>query len=357
MLGFLIYLPTIEIIPHLTFVFAIVFIFFNKKELFTGSIILSEINYYNIILVLLIISFSLLNRMFSPENINNFSDAFPYQILLIFTVIIAFNISKFDLKILLIFIFIESLFVIYEFYIGDMSVFGSNLINANETYLLQMRPYGLSRNSSNVASKLFLFIILSRRYFKNDKLIKYMTPMVVISLLLTFNRTAMICTLFFYLLYICTQFFTKKTSKLEIIIFFSIIFITGYFSIHYFDIIEMQLTGGQGKFKTFSIRENIWSEYYLFIKENILFGNNSYKYLIKFNGLIFHAHNSFIQTLATNGIIIFLLYLIILLININKKNLIYILPILLFAIPQYTIFWGISLEDITFFSLLFNHNS
>lgn len=357
MLGFLIYLPTIEIIPHLMFVLAFVYIFFKEKELISSSIILSEINYYNILLVLLIILFSLLNRVFSPLNINNLSDAFPYQFLLIFTLLIAFNISKFDIKILLIFIFIESLFVIYEFYIGDMSVFGSNLIDANETYLLQMRPYGLSRNSSNVASKLFLFFILSKHYFRKDKLVKYMTPVVVIALLLTFNRTAMICTLFFYLLYICTQFFTKKISKFEIFTFISLIFITIYFTIQYFDIIEMQLTGGQGKFRTFTIRENIWSEYYQYIKENILLGNNSYKYLIKYKGLIFHAHNSFIQTLATNGIIIFLLYLILIIININKKNLIYILPILLFAIPQYTIFWGISLEDITFFSLLINNNS
>jgi hypothetical protein len=357
MLGFLIYLPTIEIIPHLMFIFAFIFIIIKNNEIKSSSIRLSELNYFNIIIVLMIISFSLVNRIFSPENINNFSDAFPYQFLLIFTVIIALNITKLDIKVLLIFIFIESLFVIYEFYIGDMSVFGSNLIDTNETYLLQMRPYGLSRNSSNVASKLFLFFVLSRHYLKKDKLIKYMTPFVIIALLLTFNRTAMICTIFFYFLYIFCQIYLNKITKFELYLFISLIIISGYFANQYFEIIEMQLTGGQGKFRTFSIRENIWGEYFYFIKENLFFGNNSYKYLIKYKGLVFHAHNSFIQTLATNGIIIFLLYLLILTININRKNFIYIFPILLFAIPQYTIFWGISLEDITFFSLLFNNNT
>src|SRR5690606_32047501 len=93
--------------------------------------------------------------------------------------------------------------------------------------------------------------------------------------------------------------------------------------------------------------------YYQFLAENPFFGNGSYKLWMNINGEIFHGHNSFLQTFATNGIVIGLLFIYLIFRNLNKYNYFYIVPIIVLSLFQYVIFWGVSFMDLMFFYFLF----
>src|SRR5690606_15097111 len=97
-------------------------------------------------------------------------------------------------------------------------------------------------------------------------------------------------------------------------------------------------------------RDHIWAFYVQFISDNILFGNGGYK--IYFQGKM-HAHNSYLQLLATNGMVIFLLYLTLILKNIGRQNLFVVITLMVYSTAQYGIFWGISIMDIALFYFLF----
>lgn len=65
-----------------------------------------------------------------------------------------------------------------------------------------------------------------------------------------------------------------------------------------------------------------------------------------------HAHNSYIWVLASNGIIIALLYYYYTIRFVNRYNFIPILSILLTSITQSTIYWGLSNADVFLFILI-----
>ena len=65
-----------------------------------------------------------------------------------------------------------------------------------------------------------------------------------------------------------------------------------------------------------------------------------------------HAHNSFLQVIANNGILLGGFLIVLTLAKLNKKNIVYIVPLLVYSLTQYGIFWGTSLTDVVFFALL-----
>jgi O-antigen ligase len=103
--------------------------------------------------------------------------------------------------------------------------------------------------------------------------------------------------------------------------------------------------------------------YIQFIGEHKWFGFGSDKLLFKAIDQdekklkLIHAHNSFLQLLASNGIIISFLFLGILFFIWTKKNLLLLIPILLYSCFQYGIFWGFSLLDVFFFSILITNTN
>ncbi|GAP67738.1 O-antigen ligase like membrane protein, partial [Bacteroidales bacterium 6E] len=115
-----------------------------------------------------------------------------------------------------------------------------------------------------------------------------------------------------------------------------------------------QFTRGKEGVNMFSGRFYIWNEFYNFIKQNLFWGNNSYKYFIDYFGKRAHAHSSFLQILATHGIFITILYLILIVKNLNKINFPFVLVMLIYSTSQYGIFWGFSMTDIVLFILIFN---
>lgn len=363
-LAFLIFIPTIAFVPHFAYLFAIFYIVFFRKN----NIHVKIDN--NIKLIFLIIMFMLFNKLLHI-NIETLSikEIFPSAILLFATYYIAINLTRRDLNALLVFIIIEACIVFLEYYFG-VTTFFTSLDRyrelggmSNNSLLYSFRPMGVSENSSILAVKLFLGLLIvyyNRNYF-NEKMKILIPSILLIGLFFSFNRTAFVAIIMFYLAvtikFYLTQAQSRKVFYIKIFIFLFFIFLAFFISYYFFDIIYMQFTRNNTD-DILTGRGEIWHSFRIFIENNILFGNGSYKlYLPFYHGgwVMAHAHNSYLELIATNGIIISLFYFVLILKNIRLDNIIYIIAFLTYSLAQYFIFWGISIQDIMFFYFLTFH--
>lgn len=104
-------------------------------------------------------------------------------------------------------------------------------------------------------------------------------------------------------------------------------------------------------------RTIIWLNFMNFILEHPLNGNGTHKVSLRILNKkreieYMHAHNSFLQYAATNGLIMLFLMCLLLFLKWNWKNSILIFCIIIYSQLQYGIFWGISLLDIYFIYLI-----
>lgn len=105
-------------------------------------------------------------------------------------------------------------------------------------------------------------------------------------------------------------------------------------------------------------RKLIWLNYVDFLSDHPWTGNGSNK--LQFRALdpktrkvnLIHAHNSFFVFFGSHGFILGALYMLLLLVWWQRKNVAIIGVILVYSLLQYGIFWGVSLMDIVFISVL-----
>jgi len=363
MLGILIYLPTIAYIPHIIYLVVVLYLAIAKYKLNNDT---------NLQIILLIIFLTLINRLLfidnhifvgDKENILNL--IIPGSIFLLATYYIAKYLTRKDINVLLFLTTFEAIIVIVEFKLGITTFFTGldrykDISGSSEMLLYFFRPMGLSENSSIVAGKIFLGLLLL--HYNREYLSKYikiiMFIILIIALVMTFNRTAIVAIGFFYIL-LLLRFYIIPSKKIKLlfykfIITLLVISVFIYTYIYFFDDILLQFDRG-GNTDVLTGRGAIWHSFYLFIQDHFIFGNGSYKiYLPFFHGdwTFAHAHNSYLEVLAMHGIVITLLYAYLILRNINKYNLVYILPIFVFSLTQYFIGWNISLQDIILFYFL-----
>ena len=89
------------------------------------------------------------------------------------------------------------------------------------------------------------------------------------------------------------------------------------------------------------------------IVSNPLQGNYSQKLLYTTpDGRILHAHNSYLQTAANHGLVIFAFFLIFIIILFRRKEKVFTIPFFISGILQYSIFWGASVADVFFYNLI-----
>jgi len=316
-------------------------------------------NSINLGVVALIVFLSLCNFLFGRNIDSILNGQIPSFLLLPLTILIALELRKSDFKVIVILIFIECLSVFAEYYLGVTTFFSSHeefrVFDGSELFYFK-RTLGLSDNSSIVAAKIFLgFLILE--FIKVGHVRKwFFQGIFLIGIFLTFNRSVFVALAAFILLKGILNFITAKFTFLKWNMYVSIIisgaFAIGLFTLMNWDFIVGQLTRNTGTIELTG-RDKIWEHYAIYIKDHFLLGNNSLKY---FFGL-YHAHNSFLQLIATNGILIALLYFYLIIRNITQRNIVYIIAIMTYCIFQFGIFWGISLMDIVFFFFLFRMRS
>ena len=138
------------------------------------------------------------------------------------------------------------------------------------------------------------------------------------------------------------HFFVVTLFDICIVVYFLILFLLPL-------IIEQFFRGNNDTTTAMTSRDIIWREFLDFFCDNPITGNGSVKMRSSAGQ---HAHNSYIWVLASNGIIIALLYYYYTIRFVNRYNFIPILSILLTSITQSTIYWGLSNADVFLFILI-----
>ncbi len=371
MFGFLLFIPTLAFMPHATFFLGLFYyLVLNRKDIHFKTINYQKIN-LNFLLIIAIIILCFFNKIIHLDKLTVFTDVFPYTILMLLTYFYSLKIQKTDLKILVYLICFESVFVLLESFYG-VTTFIPQLLEvksealSKSTLLYDNRPLGLSNNSSVIAYKILLGYLLLDFLSLKTWFYQLIRIVFLVSIFLTFNRTVLLVLLIFIFLQlfkpILQGFFDfvylkiKSENKFKFLIVVISLFSISYFVLINFDEIILQLTRGKGI--DLAGRDLIWANFIEFINYHPILGNGSYKYLIHLKGYpgAIHAHNSFLQLLANNGIIISILFIILVFNNMNKNNYKYIITLMLYSLFQSGIFWGISLVDIVLFIFLFRED-
>ena len=306
-------------------------------------------------IILLIVFFSSINRLIHWDSLNSFADIFPYFVLLIPTFVIAKGFKAVDAKVLVLLVAIESIAVILQWYF-NVSTFDSSLAGFTEfeqgASAYFQRPLGWSDSSSHVASKLLLsWMMIDFFKFKN-KLWWLVKLLLLFAIVFTFNRSVILSLGVYIIIYYGVGFLNLR-FKLEnaVVGLYAAIFSSlaiAFVAIFKWESILNQFTRNTGTVELTG-REYLWSDFILFIQDHLIFGNNSIKLWL--DG--YHAHNAYIEVIATNGIFIAILYFILIYRNIRSNNWVYVVPVLVYGLTQYGFFWGISLMDILFYVILF----
>lgn len=367
MLGIIVFLSTIAFIPHSIFVLGPVYYLIASDKSERLNLVSRKIN-FNTLIISLIVLLSFCNSLLGYSSNSPLSQLFPYTVLMFLGYFYAKTLKRSDLKIVIFLISIESIIVLAQHFLG-ISTFFPGLIKEiphpsqiNEDLLYYNRALGLSTNSSVAALKFLLGFILIDYLKLKGKLFLVIKAILFVGLFYTFNRTVlavliayMVARLVLPILDIIADLLEFRLKKKSFLIalfggLFLILFM--FLIIMKIDVIITQVTLDKGM--DLSGRDLIWADFVQFIKDNILFGNHSSKYYFSeyYSGPI-HAHNSFLQIMANHGIIITLLFLLLILVNITKKNAVFVFTLILYSLFQYGIFWGISITDIVLFIILF----
>lgn len=362
MISFLIYFTTTELLPHYFVILAILLIIWqNYKRIFTGKI--NSILNVNLLIIFTIVLVGFINRIILYNSNSEIYQLFPYTTLMFLSYFIAKYLTKKDIKFLVILIAFEAIVGFFEYVLKINSVFywkDFYIEYLNSDLLYSRKVFGLSSNSSGLAIKIMLGLLLIE-YFKlfSTKIGILIRLLLAVGLVLSFQRTAIISVGLFYFMLILIFYYKKiKVIKWQIpqkeIVkrFFQITFVIIGIVVFVFFSNKIYYQFSRGKDKvSLSGREEIWPIYLQYIKDNPIYGNYSDKLYIKYHNktITAHAHNSFLQVAASNGVIIFMLYLLLLIVNIRRRNAIYISSLIVLSLFQYALFWGISLVDIVFF--------
>src|SRR5690606_17058575 len=231
------------------------------------------------------------------------------------------HINRDVIKYLLFFILFETTIGIVQYIIGvpyfikplatGMQEFGES------EYLYYNKVYGLSAVTSVFSQKIFVGFLLLYLYRVPLKLRIILYSVLCMGLIVTFNRTAIVSSLFFAILILIIN-IRNYNFKVKFLILFALLVVASILLTN-LDYIESQFFRGKGV--DLSGRDFVFPYYMNFIAENLYFGNFFTKHWVDFgNGRVYHAHNSYLQTFANMGLIIGALVFLFIITKINKKN-------------------------------------
>jgi O-antigen ligase len=309
--------------------------------------------------ITLIITLSLINFTIGNLTIPDGQQArSPYFIAYIGVFLLANLLNKKDLQCIAILIALESLTIFIEAYLGVNTLFTNHpefRSGLDFSMLYFARPFALTDGINDFGAKLLAAIIITDYLVTKSRLQKVLRTTLLLALIINFSRTTLFAVAIHYMLLI--TFNTNARVKLKIITALLGSIIVVMFSVgmdNFIDFIANQINRGKTDGVDMSYRDVIWGTSLDFIEKNPLFGNGSSRFHVWLSDYQAweHAHNSYLHLLSSNGLIIAGLMLYWIGININRKNILPITPILIFCIGQYGIFWGISFLDIIFLTLL-----
>lgn len=336
--------------------------------------------------------------------------------LLLFTA--RFIFSQRTVRLLLWFIALEVAFSVVQYLMNDRSLLlppSKDTIITSKALLYDSRVFGFTPNSSFFGLHIFVgFFFLVISGWKRWRFVAFFAVLVA-GLLLSFNRTAFILSVGFFVLYfleLVVLWWKHRTDKgmqnglkiggvllIVLIAIFLSPMVRESFSrggkeetLEYntldfsWDTIPLSCSEQHARimlepsqidttapmvhgFLEFSKKVNtsgrklIWLNYMNAIEERPLFGNGSDKLMLRTlnpktrHVELFHAHNSFFVLVASHGLLLGTLFLLMMVAWWRGKNLSILLAICGYSFFQYGIFWGFSLLDIVFVFVLISSKS
>ena len=347
------YLPTTGFVSPIFYSLLLIFLFAELIEKREFNI--SNNLYFVIIFILLSALLLSIHNVILPADFldNSYGNLqkLPFILLLIFSILLTKLIDVPTVKILISLILIEVLFGCIEYMLGTRSLFfalqGTTGFNESQ-YWYYHKVYGLSSNSTPFAFKCLLALILL--YYVKETLSRHFfycaNVILMIGLIISFSRSALIATFVFFTMYLF-KIYTRIEQRIALVLCYLLGFIV------FGSTMLLQFNRGQSTID-YSYRDIIFQKYSDYISSHLFWGNSGVKLRLTIDDKVYHAHNSFVDLFASNGILIGGFFLVILGFCIRKKSVTYILPVLIFSMFQYGIFWGLSFYDVVFFFLLFN---
>lgn len=356
LIAILLVLPSFAFVPLYLYLLLVPLIVTRNTKL--------DFNFYLIVLIVLL---SMINQVLNLKVLLrdfSYADIIPYTVFIMISYLFGKNVNARVFHYLLLFISFEIFIGVLEYTSGVKSFFPAVLKNivgeapfGFNGLIYYKRVAGLSTNSSVFAFKVLIGILLLHHLkIKGRKLYIYAT-IFAIGILITFTRSVIVAVLFFLALASIPQIsgllkdlLNKKLRVLYILLGVGLLMLV-FGVLSNWEDLYFQLNRGMEDVDM-SERDIVLQLYYNFLEEHPFFGNGSYKLWMNINGVLYHGHNSYLQTFATHGIFIGVIFLYLVFRNMNKYNFYYLLPILALSLFQYVIFWGVSFMDLVFFYFL-----
>jgi len=279
-------------------------------------------------------------------------------IFVFFTALLALKIADRSLKLFILLTCLEIFVGIYEFAIGQVAISPSQVELANQEmsyesmYLYDIRVYGLSSNSSVLAEKIFLSILLLFNFRNSFRHFYFISTVLAVGLFISFNRT----TIFTVTLFVCFIYFSGRASIRKRLLGTVILFAAGsVVSVYWEDLLLQFARGSLGELSYSEMsRLYFWEKSIEHLASNPVFGSGSLTYRI-FSpevGTFQHAHNSLIMIFSTHGVFIPFFLFAYILVRLKYCDWRVIISILVYSITQYIVFWNLSVPDLILFWFL-----
>lgn len=282
----------------------------------------------------------------------------PYTFLIAGTFYFSKLLNENSLKVLFYLLIMEIIVGIMEYLLGIPYIFVPGIINGETEYgsndlLYFNRVYGLSSSISVFAQKVLVSLLLLH-YLKFKRIFfRIFFVIIVLGFLVSFNRTAIVSAISFLAIY-----YIRVLNRKAIVIYFLASVPVVLVVMKYWENILYQFFRGKEDLD-YSSRDNIFEYYVNFIVNNPVFGNYCQKlWYSPDSSQRFHAHNTYLQTISSLGLLVTLfLFLLIVVLILKKKSLLFVFPFLVYSLFQYGFFWGVSFLDVIFFTFLLNEAS
>lgn len=347
LLAGLLYMPTLWFVPHAVYlltlpVFLVRPLQFRSRDLLLG--------------VFVVLAYA--NMAVHGGKFGSYADLTSATIGLMFAaVLIGRILDDRAARWLIYLVALECLIVAFEFVQGEPTLFaGQASVNfeaaAGEKGLLyNLRPFGLSANSSIIAQKILLALLLLHTFEDRFPFRTASFGVLLSGLVLTFNRTSILTYLIFLALLVASR---QERRWLVTVAGVTVAGAAVLFVEPLLEAIVRQFIRGAENVTLevlLARRTEIWPRTWEFITRNPLLGNGSLSFRLDLGSRTAHAHNSFLQMLATHGVL-GLLPIAYLFLSIRRRTVIFALPLLLYSQFQYGVFWNISLMDIVLYHFL-----
>lgn len=284
-----------------------------------------------------------------PASISNFDRSLvggiPYIWLVVISIFVGMAFDKADLRAIVFLVFIEIAVGVIERILGVHSIISVKFLGETQIgdtdLLYYNRVFGLSSNSSVYAFKVMsaFAIVLAFKDELSKKILVLCGGILVIGFITSFNRTAIIAAAVALVL--------TYSRSMKTLVTLALASGGALLSLN----LERMFTRGEGHVDL-SGRNIIFSQFFDFINKHLFFGNGCEKVWMFIDGGLYHAHNSYLELIASNGIIIGALFFVGFYLFLVHGRFREASVFLVFSLFQYGIWWGLTFNDVVFSGLM-----